>query len=607
MIATSWSKRAARASIGVGLLLLAVGVALLLSESLRVGLEALLVVAGVAMLAAGWSGLNPAEEETPPPVLRPVATTPDPPVAEIAEDSTPSGVFTTSDLICQLDPITFRMISTTRALRDLLGMSRSALGSRALPELVHPLRREQVLQALQLAVATGESNGIITPLRVATGKWRIFSLSAGARYGSDGRVRYLRCYWTDVTAKLRSSRALRRRRVELSRANAALRSANRALSELKDRYSDLYQNAPVMYFSLGPDGTLLDCNDTMVETLGLSREALVGRPYQRIVSPELQPLFPQRQAGFLQTGHLEVESQWICADGRRLDVLLVATAVRDAEGRVVQSRTVAQDMTRRKQLEAELLAQDDRLRRAVEELSRKNKELDEFGFVVSHDLVEPVRTLLGLSTFLEQDHGEALGEVGREYLHQLREASLRMRSLVSALLQHSRAGRAVGAFEPVDLSGCLERVQEDLRALIQERGAEVLAVGPLPTLQGDPQRITQVLANLVANGLKYNRSERPRVEVSANWEPGATMATVAVRDNGIGIDPAHHEKIFGLFRRLHAQDDYEGAGAGLAIVRKVVEAHGGTVWVESQPGVGSTFFVRLPALVTSGPLPSTQG
>lgn len=596
MSATSWSKPAAKATIGVGALLSMLGAGLLLGENARAGLEALVAMAGVAMICAGWSGLDPPALQplsTPPPTPPPA---PAPPTPEPADDSTPSGVFTTADLICQLDPVSFRMTSTSRALRDLLGMSRSALGTLPFTELVHPSRRERVLRELQQAVATGEASGINTPLKMATGKWRIFSVSAGARYGTDGRVRYLRCHLTDVTAKLKSTRALRRRRAELARANAALRSTNRALSELKDRYSDLYQNAPVMYFSLGPDGTLLDCNDTMVETLGFDRETLIGRPYQRIVTPELQPLFPARQAGFLRTGHLEVESRWVCADGRQLDVLLVATAVRDAEGRILHSRTVAQDMTRRKQLEAELLAQDDRLRRAVDELSRKNKELDEFGFVVSHDLVEPVRTLLGLSTFLEQDHGETLGEVGREYLHQLREASLRMRSLVAALLQHSRAGHAVGAFEPVDVNACLDRVREDLQALVQERSAEVVAIGPMPTLQGDPGRITQVLANLVANGLKYNRSERPRVELSATWQPGDAMATLAVRDNGLGIDPAHHEKIFGLFRRLHAQDDYEGTGAGLAIVRKVAEAHGGKVWVESRPGAGSTFFVRLPAL-----------
>lgn len=595
MSATSWSRMATRATIVAGTLLLVAGAGLLLVESPRAGLEAIATIVGVAMIYNGWSRLD--RPGSRPPEIRPLATrAAAPPTAEPTEDSTPSGVFTTTDLICQLDPLSFRMTSTSRALRDLLGMSRSALGARSFLELVHPSRREHVLRALQQAVAIGESSGITTPLKMATGKWRIYSVSAGARYGSDGRVRYLRCHLTDVTSKLKSTRALRRRRAELARANAALRSTNRALSELKDRYSDLYQNAPVMYFSLGPDGTLLDCNDTMVETLGYDRDTLVGRPYQRIVTPELQPLFPQRQAEFLRTGHLEVESRWVCADGRRLDVLLVATAVRGSEGRILHSRTIAQDMTRRKQLEAELLSQDDRLRRAVEELSRKNKELDEFGFVVSHDLVEPVRTLLGLSAFLEEDHGEALGEVGREYLHQLREASLRMRSLVSALLQHARAGQAVGAFEPVNLNDCLERVRDDLQALLQERSAELVAAGPLPTLQGDPRRITQVLANLIANGLKYNRSERPRVEISAAWKPGEPMATLAVRDNGIGIDPAQHEKIFGLFRRLHAQDDYEGTGAGLAIVRKVVEAHGGKVWVESQPGAGSTFFVRLPAL-----------
>jgi PAS domain S-box-containing protein len=526
----------------------------------------------------------------------PAATAPPEVPGGRADDSEPSGVFTTADLICQLDPLDFRLAESSRAVRDFFGLSKGALRSTPLPDLVHPSHRDRVRAALQAAVISGEASGIVAAARAAGGRWKVISVAAGARHATDGKVRYLRCHLTDVTARFRSGRALRRRRAELARANAALRSANRALSELKDRYTDLYQNAPVMYLSLGPDGTVLDCNDTMVEALGVPREALVGAPYARLVAPEFQSLFPGRQAEFLRTGRLEVESRWVRADGRTRDVLVVATAVRDDEGRVLHSRTVAQDITRLKGLEAELRAQGERLRRAVEELSRKNKELDEFGFVVSHDLVEPVRTLLGFASFLEQDHAEALGEQGREYVHQLHEAALRMRSLVSALLNHSRAGRAVGAFEPVDLAACLDRVRRDLGALIADRGAEVVAVGTLPTLQGDPQRLAQVLANLVANGIKYNRAAVPRVEVAATVEPGASMATLAVRDNGIGIPPADHEKIFGLFRRLHAPDDYEGTGAGLAIVRKVVEAHGGTVRVESAPGAGATFLVRLPLL-----------
>jgi PAS domain S-box-containing protein len=567
----------------------------------RAGLALALAALGGGLLAAGWPGRAsppaPGPRPAPPPPARPAPTG--------GEDSDPSGVFTTIDLVCGLDPDELRLVESSRALRALFGLSKSALRALPLPELVHPSHRDRVRSALRSALTAGEASGILAPIRSAGGRRKVVAIAAGARYGPDGRVTALRCHLTDVTARVRSGRALRRRRAELARANAALRSANRALSELKDRYTDLYQNAPVMYFSLGPDGTVLDCNDTMLQTLGLAREALVGGPYRRIVAPEFQARFADRQADFLRTGRLEVESRWIGADGRPRDVLVVATAVRDADGRVLHSRTVAQDITRRKALEAELRSQGERLRRAVEELSRKNKELDEFGFVVSHDLVEPVRTLLGFSTFLEQDCGDALGERGREHVHQIQEAAGRMRSLVGALLNHSRAGRAVGAFEPVDLAACVDRARTDLGALIADRGAEVVAVGPLPTLQGDPQRITQVLANLVANGVKYNRSPTPRVEVSAAVEPGASMATIAVRDNGIGIAPDHHEKIFGLFRRLHAPDDYEGTGAGLAIVRKVVEAHGGTVRVESTPGEGATFLVRLPLLAPVAERPAS--
>ena len=245
-------------------------------------------------------------------------------------------------------------------------------------------------------------------------------------------------------------------------------------------------------------------------------------------------------------------------------------------------------------LKAELQAGVERLAGANAELSRKNRELDEFTYVVSHDLQEPLRTLIAFSDFLLRDQADHLDDAGREYVHHLVDASKRLRRLIRDLLDLSRAGKITDEFTAVDLGEVVETVRSDLAELIRARGAEVRVAKPLPTAWGDRTRIGQLLANLIGNGLKYNSGPDAWVEVSARIDPGGRTLVVSIRDNGIGIDPRYHARIFQLFRRLHARDEYEGTGAGLAICQKIAHAHGGRIWVDSGVGKGSNFSVSLP-------------
>jgi PAS domain S-box-containing protein len=242
--------------------------------------------------------------------------------------------------------------------------------------------------------------------------------------------------------------------------------------------------------------------------------------------------------------------------------------------------------------------------RTNEELSRKNREMDEFAYVVSHDLQEPLRTLIAFSDFLLKDCSDRLDPTGKEYVRYLVAASRRMRALIQGLLSLSRAGKVTGEFEPVNLEEIVDVVQADLGELVRSRGAEMRKTGPLPVVWGDRARLGQLFVNLVGNGLKYNQSAHPWVEVGTLTEDTGPWVTLYIRDNGIGIDPQFHGKIFQLFRRLHPQEEYEGTGAGLAICLKIVQAHGGRIWVESTPNEGATFFFSLKRSASDTPSPA---
>jgi light-regulated signal transduction histidine kinase (bacteriophytochrome) len=337
--------------------------------------------------------------------------------------------------------------------------------------------------------------------------------------------------------------------------------------------------------------------------LSLDRGKVVGCPYESVLHQPLREGFETRFNEFLDQGFVEKETRWVTSDRGIIDVWVRGTVVPGSKGSITHTRFVAQDVTAKRKLEAELHDKNERLAEANQELSNKNHELDEFVYVVSHDLKEPLRTLIAFSDFLLKDCGERIGAEGKEYVRYLVDASRRMRSMIEGLLTLSRAARVTGEFANVDLQELVAVVKADLGELFRSRGAELRIKNPLPNVWGDRDRIGQLLVNLISNGIKYNQNPTPWVEIEATQEAGddgpaidldlRADVTLSIKDNGIGIEPQFHSTIFQLFRRLHTQDQYEGTGAGLSICSKIVQAHGGRIWVESELGHGATFFVQL--------------
>lgn len=257
----------------------------------------------------------------------------------------------------------------------------------------------------------------------------------------------------------------------------------------------------------------------------------------------------------------------------------------DGSGRPGRMLGTVQDVTEARQAEEALAHQ-------AEALRRSNAELERFAYVASHDLREPLRTVTSFVQLLERRYKGRLDAEADDYIRFAVDGAKRMQQLIDDLLEFSRIERAGAPTEPASLERVLEQALFNLDAAVREASARVTH-DPLPTVVGNHSQLVAVLQNLLANALKFRRAEPPEVHVSARREDNAW--TVSVADNGIGIEPRYFDRLFQMFNRLHTRETYPGTGIGLAICRKIVERHGGRIWVESEPGKGSTFRFTLPA------------
>jgi PAS domain S-box-containing protein len=263
----------------------------------------------------------------------------------------------------------------------------------------------------------------------------------------------------------------------------------------------------------------------------------------------------------------------------------------DLHGIIVNSR----DITDRKTAERQL-------RSYTAKLEQSNRELQEFAYVASHDLQEPLRKVQAFGDRLEKKCAAALSDEGRDYVSRMKNAAGRMQNLINDLLTFSRVATKTQPFQPVNLKTITEEVVSDLEVRIEQTGGRV-EIGELPVLHADPMQMRQLLQNLIGNALKFHRAgEKPLVKVYAETVPasdemraaGEKICRLVIEDNGIGFDEKYLDRIFTVFQRLHGRMEYEGSGIGLAVCRKIVERHGGQITAKSAEGAGATFFIDLP-------------
>ena len=429
-------------------------------------------------------------------------------------------------------------------------------------------------------LASGVDSYLAVPM-IASGE-----LLGAISFGGDGEVLHAEqvAIAREVAAQLAialvQSRLLKQVRQHAAQLEARVADRTAALEAARRELEDLYDRAPCGYHSVDPKGVILRINDTWLSWLGYAREEVVGRMnHADLMTPESarkfrEEVFPR----FLREGYLEgAEFEYRRKDGTTFTGALNATSIYDAAGRYVMSRSTVFDVTARK--------------RSEERLSELNKELESFSYSVSHDLRAPLRAIDGYARMLDEDSGPQLGDEGRRLLGVVRSSARRMGRLIDDLLEFSRLGQ----LEPA-------RSRLDMAALVRETAAELGAdhpratvdVADLPPAPGDRALLKQVWSNLLGNALKYSaQAEAPRIEIAGRTD--GEMLVYSVRDNGVGFDMRYAGKLFGVFQRLHRQDEFPGTGVGLAIVQRIVSRHGGRVWADARPGEGACFSFSLPA------------
>jgi PAS domain S-box-containing protein len=366
------------------------------------------------------------------------------------------------------------------------------------------------------------------------------------------------------------------------------------LEVLRAKYFDLFDLAPLGYITLGPDLIIKEANLAASNLLGCDRSKLIGRGISSFIQAEsIDLLFHHYKR--VAMGKRDPAPVLTSRTKNGTDIQIQFESNIVELGSQKGFRSILTDVTRIKETERALERANDELEREVtvrtEELQKSNAELQQFAYVASHDLQKPLRMVISYLTLLEKRCPDNLDPEAKEFIQYAVEGGKRMKDLIDDLLLYSRIDSQQRKFASVDMNTVTERTLEGSLVLINDCQAEV-SVDPLPSIVGDESQLLRVMQNLVGNAVKFHGPDPPKVHISATEQ--GDVWTFAIQDNGIGLRMEYSDKIFQMFQRLHTRDRFPGSGVGLAIVKKIVERHGGRIWVESAEGKGATFFFTIP-------------
>jgi PAS domain S-box-containing protein len=382
----------------------------------------------------------------------------------------------------------------------------------------------------------------------------------------------------------------------------ALEQTKAALKENYNLLRSVIDASPHPIFVKDLQGRYQLMNISGASRFNKQPEEVIGLNSSSLFPPEVCAKFQADEQRVLTTGQAETVEETVPIGDKLRTYHTTTNVYRDSEGNLLGIVGFARDITPLKQAQEELRQANQELEMRVQErtrelvsreheLVRSNTELEQFAYVASHDLREPLRKIKSYTELLAENYQHQLDEKADKYINYITDGASRMQALISDLLTYSRVGKGELTVEPTHLESILERIINDLSLTIKENDA-LVTVKPLPTILANPQQMAQLFQNLIVNAIKYRGEATPRILIQSELKDNQWL--ISIQDNGIGIKPLHFERIFAIFQRLHSRDQYSGTGIGLAICKKIVERHGGRIWVESEFGTGTTFYFTLP-------------
>jgi PAS domain S-box-containing protein len=494
----------------------------------------------------------------------------------------------------------FRITRFNHAFEYLTGRASESVVGKPLDTLFPKKHRREAMHLLK-RTSTGERwESVEIPILHVNGEIKTVLWNSATLYKADGKtILSTIAQGQDITARKQAEEELVRRNTDLHARNEALivveeklRQSNEELtrtekelrqtSEYLEKLFD-YANAPIIIWDR--DFRIIRFNHAFEHLTGYKAEDVIGDPLDLLFPPESREISLSQIQRTLSGEHWEsVEIPIRTMEGRiRIVLWNSATLFAPDTSTVLVTIAQGQDITERKMAE-------ESLKEYAANLKRSNEDLERFAYVASHDLQEPIRNIVSFSQLLARRYKGRLGTDADEFIEYIVNSGKHMQNLVTDLLEYSRVASRGRTLEPTDTGQVLENTLKEFRIRIESEKA-VITHDALPVVMADANQLQQVFQNLIGNALKFRSEEPPKIHISA--QKSGNMWRFSVRDNGIGIDPEFRERIFIIFQRLHTRDRYPGTGMGLAIVKRIIERHGGEIWVESELGMGSTFNFTL--------------
>ncbi len=401
----------------------------------------------------------------------------------------------------------------------------------------------------------------------------------------------------EIIAELQVSlEELRVAEEELRQKSDELISAQHIIEVERQRYRDLFESAPDGYLVTDTKGTVKEANQAGVKLLGVAQHMLIGKPLVIYFAQESRPSFYNVLRRICQGEFAHGwEASVLPRNGDPIPVSVNAALKHDQREYSTSIRWLLREITDQVKVREQLRKLNTKLEARVEkrtaDLQLSNDQLQQFAYVASHDLQEPLRAVSTYVQILADRYGGRLDSQADEFIHYAVDGATRMQELIRDLLNYSRVQTKEQELTKTNCEGLVAHLIEDLRLSIANSMA-VVTVDPLPVVLVDHSQLQQLFQNLLINALKFCGPEPPQVHIAAQQKGQEWV--FSIRDNGIGLDPRHAERIFIIFQRLHTRREYPGTGIGLAICKRIVERHGGRIWVESELGQGATFYFTLP-------------